>query len=99
MSLFIGNLSSSIKQSELETLFEEYGPCKIKLQPYKSFGFVDYQEERDAEEALSNLKGKDVKGLDLRLEWSLRSGKNKDLPKKDNKYYDSDRKRDSCIYL
>jgi RNA recognition motif-containing protein len=31
MSLFVGNLSSSIKRSELEEVFEKIGKCKIQL--------------------------------------------------------------------
>jgi RNA recognition motif-containing protein len=80
MSLFIGNISNSVKIEELQTLFEEYGPCKIKLKT--SFAFVDYEKERDAEEAILHCKGKNLNGRDLKIEWSFRSGKNKREPLK-----------------
>ncbi len=82
MSLFIGNIANSVILGDLEPIFEEYGPCRLKIQPNKSYGFVDYEQERDAEEALLNLKGKSVKGQEIRIEWSARSGKNKDLEEK-----------------
>ena len=31
MSLFVGNLSQTVKRSELEDLFQKFGPCKIQL--------------------------------------------------------------------
>jgi len=102
MSLFIGNIANSVVIADLEDVFEEYGPCRIKIQPNKSYGFVDYEQERDAEEALLNLKGKNVKGQEIRLEWSARSGKNKELSErsKERRYernrHNSDRKNGGC---
>lgn len=98
MSLFVGNIANSVVLSDLEPVFEEFGPCRIKIQPNKSYGFVDYEQERDAEEALQQLKGKLVKGQEIRLEWSARSGKNKELADRhrerrgDRSRYDSDRR-------
>jgi RNA recognition motif-containing protein len=31
MSLFVGNLSQSVKKSELEDVFTKFGACKIQL--------------------------------------------------------------------
>ena len=98
MSLFVGNIANSASVSDLEPVFEEFGPCRIKIQPNKSYGFVDFEQERDAEEALQQLKGKSVKGQEIRLEWSARSGKNKELAdrnrerRSDRSRYDSDRR-------
>ena len=49
MSLFIGNLSSSVNVSDLEKLFGEYGKCTIKY--LGTYGFAEFDEEKAAEAA------------------------------------------------
>jgi arginine/serine-rich splicing factor 7 len=91
MSLFVGNLSRTIKQSELERLFEDFGPCKVRIKG--NYGFVDYEQKRDAEEAKSNLTDKEISGSKINLQWSNRSGNGErdsnNKHRKDNKecYY------------
>jgi RNA recognition motif-containing protein len=36
---------------------------------------VEFKEEKDAEEALAELQGKELGGLKLSIEWSKKSGK------------------------
>ena len=53
MSLFIGNISRNVGASEFESNFERIGPCTVNFKG--SFAFVEYKDERDAEEAISQL--------------------------------------------
>ena len=73
MSLFIGNLSNSCNITDLEKLFGEYGKCTIKY--LGTYGFAEFDSEKDAEEAFNALQGKNVNGRDLKLEWSKKSKK------------------------
>jgi len=56
MSLFVGNVSSSVSKRELQDLFEKYGKCRIDLK--RGFMFVDYDDEAEANAALESLQGK-----------------------------------------
>ena len=73
MSLFIGNISSTTKASDLEDLFKKYGPCKIALKT--SYGFVDFESYKDAEKALDKCNKKEVGGAVIELKWSARMKK------------------------
>ena len=70
MSLFIGNITSSTKASDLEDLFKKYGSCKVVLKT--SYGFVDFDNYKDAEKALDKCNKKDVSGTTIELKWSAR---------------------------
>jgi len=73
MSLFIGNVSRNISAKNLEEEFGKYGTCHVNLKG--SYGFVEFNEERDAEDAMSGLQGKNLGGLEISIEWSKKSGK------------------------
>lgn len=45
--------------------------CEIR----GSFAFVTYKDERDAEDAIKNLQGKEVGGCRMSIEWTKESGK------------------------
>ena len=72
-SLFIGNISNSIGQSDLESEFQKYGSCKIN---YKgAFAFAEFDNEKDAEQAMLKLQKKNMGGRELNIEWSKKSKK------------------------
>ena len=73
MSLFIGNLSSSVNVSDLEKLFGEYGKCTIKY--LGTYGFAEFDEEKAAEAAFSHLQGKEINGKEMKIEWSKKSNR------------------------
>jgi RNA recognition motif-containing protein len=73
MSIFIGNISKSVVVADLEKTFKEYGACHIN---YKgSYAFAEFEAEKEAEEALTNLQGKSLGGRPMNLEWSKKSKK------------------------
>jgi arginine/serine-rich splicing factor 7 len=72
-SLFIGNISNSIGQSDIESEFQKYGPCKIN---YKgAFAFAEFENDKDAEVAMEKLQKKNMGGRELNIEWSKKSKK------------------------
>ena len=74
--------------SQLEDAFEKYGRCSIRqnvsichplafytliFTTQRSFAFIEYDDERSAEDALKYLQGEDMGGLKIGIEWSKRS--------------------------
>lgn len=77
MKLLIRNLSRTITEDELKTLFESYGSvqsCTIVMDKEsgesKGFGFVEMPKVGDAKAAMRNLNGKDVEGKKIRVKKS-----------------------------
>lgn len=69
MNLYIGNLSWSLSEGDLQQLFEAYGEvssCKIVKDKMtnrsKGFGFVEMPNDDEANQAISALNGKEVGG-------------------------------------
>ena len=70
--LFVGNLSVSVTEAALRSLFEAYGTVeRVSImtdrdtgQP-KGFGFVDMSNDEEAVKAIAALNGKDVEGRTL----------------------------------
>lgn len=74
MNLYVGNLSYRLTEDELRQAFEEYGSvssCTIiknKLTgESKGFGFLEMPERSEAETAISQLNGRDLKGRRLNV--------------------------------
>lgn len=71
--IFVGNLSSSVKEKELGELFSKFGTVRsIKLasdvftDKCKGFGFIE-MEGHEARAAIAALNGKDFCGKPLRV--------------------------------
>ncbi len=74
MNIYVGNLSYSTSESELETLFTEYGAVKsVKVimdrdsGRSKGFGFVEMAESAEGQEAIRNLDSKEINGRNLKV--------------------------------
>jgi len=67
--LYVGNLSYSVVNDELEVLFSSYGEVKeVKVIEGKGFGFVEMANQAEAEKAKEALSGSDYKGRTLRVD-------------------------------
>ncbi len=73
MSIFVGNISRNVETTDLQDEFEKYGPCHINHKG--TYAFVEYEEIRDAEEAMAHSQNKNMGGLEINIEWSKKSGK------------------------
>ena len=72
MNIYVGNLSWSLKDQDLQNLFAEYGEvssAKIVLDKFtnrsKGFGFVEMVNDDEANAAIEALNGTDVGGRNI----------------------------------
>ncbi|ETV98747.1 hypothetical protein H310_08819 [Aphanomyces invadans] len=79
-SLYAAGLPIRLNKAEFEELFAKYGrlaSCDLIEDPIthesRGFGFVVYEDKRDAEDALNALNDKEVYGKRIRVEKSKRS--------------------------
>lgn len=70
--LFVANLSSRVKERDLEDVFESYGKIKeIKILERRDiYAFVEFEDFRDAEDAVERTNGMELFGRRLRVEFA-----------------------------
>uniref|UniRef100_A0A5S6QVW5 U2 snRNP-associated SURP motif-containing protein n=1 Tax=Trichuris muris TaxID=70415 RepID=A0A5S6QVW5_TRIMR len=78
-NLFLANLCPDINEEEIRCLFGKYGPlASVKIMWPRNddervklclTGFVAYMTRKDAERAVSGLKGHLLRGYELKLSW------------------------------
>ncbi|KAK2142995.1 hypothetical protein LSH36_888g00068 [Paralvinella palmiformis] len=67
--LFVGRLSKNTRTRDLEDLFESYGRlsrCDLKY----GYAFVDFEDRRDAEDAMKYENGRELCGSSIIVEWA-----------------------------
>ncbi|XP_069463905.1 serine/arginine-rich splicing factor 7-like isoform X2 [Ambystoma mexicanum] len=70
--VYVGNLGTGTGKGELERAFSYYGPLRtvwIARNP-PGFAFVEFEDPRDAEDAVRDLDGKVICGSKIRVELS-----------------------------
>ncbi|KAJ8002159.1 hypothetical protein DPEC_G00176930 [Dallia pectoralis] len=70
--VYVGNLGTGAGKGELERAFGYYGPLRavwIARNP-PGFAFVEFEDTRDAEDAVRGLDGKVISGSRVRVELS-----------------------------
>ncbi|KAL9378947.1 hypothetical protein Peur_027429 [Populus x canadensis] len=71
-TLYVGNLPGDIRLREVEDLFYKYGPIvdiDLKIPPRPpGYAFVEFEEARDAEDAIRGRDGYNFDGCRLRVE-------------------------------
>ncbi|KPL17590.1 MAG: RNA-binding protein [Bacteroides sp. SM1_62] len=74
MNIYVGNLNYNLSEDELEKVFSPYGEVtsvKIIRDKYtdqsKGFGFIEMTDDADAQKAIDELNGTEVKGRELRV--------------------------------
>ncbi len=72
MNIYVGNLSWTLKDQDLQDLFSQYGEissAKIVLDKFtnrsKGFGFVEMANDDEAKTAIEALNGTDVGGRNI----------------------------------
>jgi len=67
--LYVGNLSYSVTQEQLQELFKEHGEVKeIRIIEGKGFGFVEMSNQSEAENAQKALNNADFAGRTLKVD-------------------------------
>ncbi|KAI4374341.1 hypothetical protein MLD38_012348 [Melastoma candidum] len=71
-TVYVGNLPGDIREREVEDLFKKYGPVvhiDLKIPPRPpGYAFVEFEDARDAEDAIRGRDGYDFDGHRLRVE-------------------------------
>ncbi len=74
MNIYAGNLNYGITEEELEQVFAKYGEVssvKIIRDKYtdqsKGFGFIEMTNDEEAQKAIEELNGSEVKGREMRV--------------------------------
>jgi RNA recognition motif-containing protein len=67
--LYVGNLSYSVTNADLEKLFSEHGDVKsANVIGDKGFGFVEMSSSAEAEKAKDALDGSEYEGRTLKID-------------------------------
>eukprot|EP01137_Pigoraptor_chileana_P033458 Opistho-2@24344 len=76
-TLFVDNVSPYIKAADLGYEFEKYGrlvrcdiPSSKRGRGGAAYAFVEYEDERDAEDAYDRMHNKKIDGYAVRVEWA-----------------------------
>ncbi|KAF9155682.1 hypothetical protein BG015_009014, partial [Linnemannia schmuckeri] len=78
MALFLGRLTADTRSRDLEDLFAKYGRVTrldIKRGTNSGYGFVEYEDPRDADEAVHKLNGTVVNGNPIVVEFAKNNGR------------------------
>ncbi len=74
MNIYVGNINYHVDENELKNEFENYGTVtsvKIIIDKYtgqsKGFGFVEMEDKTEAETAIAELNGKELKGRAIKV--------------------------------
>ncbi|TYZ57409.1 hypothetical protein PybrP1_011517 [[Pythium] brassicae (nom. inval.)] len=88
-NLYIANLPHSLVEADLEELFSKFGrleKCEVILDPAtresRGFGFVTFDDVRDASDAVNELNGKEIQGRRIRVEHAKRQRGHEKTPGK-----------------
>ncbi|KAI3644708.1 hypothetical protein MP228_010872 [Amoeboaphelidium protococcarum] len=80
--LFVGNLNRDAREEEMREFFGRLGEVR-SVQVRNGYGFVEFADERDAEDAKSKFDGAEFLNQRINLEWSKsqrRDGGDRDGP-------------------
>jgi RNA recognition motif-containing protein len=74
MNIYVGNLSYGVSEDNLREVFEAYGEvssCKVITDKYsgrsKGFGFVEMDNDSEAQAAIDQLDGAEIDGREVRV--------------------------------
>ncbi|KAL1494730.1 hypothetical protein ABEB36_010278 [Hypothenemus hampei] len=70
--VYVGDLGNSASKQEIEDAFRHYGPLRnvwVARNP-PGFAFVEFEDPRDAEDAIRGLDGRSICGRRARVEMS-----------------------------
>ena len=74
MTIYIGNIPYSMKEQNLIDVFQEFGPVESakviidkKTRRSKGYGFVEMKNEKDEDEAIEAMNGKELGGRKVKV--------------------------------
>jgi RNA recognition motif-containing protein len=82
MNIYIGNLHYNVNEEELKEIFKEYGEVMsviIITDKYtgrsKGFGFIEMRNDEEANKAINNLNGTEIRGRIIKVNQAKERGK------------------------
>ncbi len=82
--LYIGNLGYEVTSKDLEALFAQAGACQSATVimdrdsgQSRGFGFVEMSSDADAQKAIQQFNGQDLKGRALKVNEAIDRGNNR----------------------
>lgn len=79
MNMYVGNLNFGVSERELTELLEQFGTVNsVKIiidrdtQRSKGFGFVEMEDSTEANNAIRELNGKELKGRQIVINESVK---------------------------
>lgn len=75
--VYVGNILENVKKEDLEVEFAKYGKLTSTWVAFNppGFAFIEFEEEQDAQEAVSSMNGVDFMGSKIRVEISPNRGR------------------------
>eukprot|EP00096_Caligus_rogercresseyi_P005154 TRINITY_DN200_c0_g1_i1.p2 TRINITY_DN200_c0_g1~~TRINITY_DN200_c0_g1_i1.p2 ORF type:complete len:134 (+),score=39.51 TRINITY_DN200_c0_g1_i1:143-544(+) len=70
--LYLGNVSDETRERDVEKFFKGYGKLR-EVALKNGYGFVEFEDHRDADDAVQDLDGKDMNGSRVRVEFARSS--------------------------
>ncbi|KAK1948561.1 putative RNA-binding protein C25G10.01 [Phytophthora citrophthora] len=78
-NVYVANLATRVGEQDLQELFSKYGrvdKCEVIVDPVtkesRGFGFVTFEDIRDAEDAVKELNNQEIQGRKIRVEHAKR---------------------------
>jgi FUS-interacting serine-arginine-rich protein 1 len=92
VSVYVRNISFRTEPDTIRKLFEQYGPVRDVYMPRdyhskkrKGFGYVEFEDKKDAEKAIQELNDKEVDGMNIMLEFAKGDRKSSDQMRRKDK--------------
>ncbi|KAL0487433.1 RNA-binding protein lark [Acrasis kona] len=82
--LFIGRLPKSIEVATLREMFEKFGTltrCDVKTSFNGTYGFVAYEDEKNADQAITEYHGKEMDGGKINVEFAKARNERRSRPR------------------
>jgi len=70
-TIYVGRVDSRTRERDLYDIFDRYGRV-ARVDMKRGFAFVDFDDNRDAEDAIKDMDGREVDGSRLSVEWAGR---------------------------
>jgi len=70
-TIYVGRVDSRTRERDLSDVFDRFGRV-ARVDMKRGFAFIDYEDTRDAEDAIRDMDGREVDGSRLIVEWAGR---------------------------
>lgn len=67
-NVYVGGLSDRTRERDLEDLFKKYGRIEKVILKNRGYGFVEFEDSRDAEDAVKEMNGTNLDGSRIIVE-------------------------------